>query len=328
MRRLNMEQQVTEEQVKLLYELVEENHPEAAFRLGVLYLEGRLVEKNEGRAIYYLKKSALHGYAEAMLTLGKLHEEVAEWQHAKNWYKQAANKRLPSALFALGQMEEKEENHYEAYRSYYEAMKRNIAEAVFPVWQYIQEGLGSQEEREEAFEYLVNLANSGNFEARRLAESELIAQENISIEPFHWPRKLIQGRRAAYRMEMVQEAVELDTTGVEGAIDRAYVLEHPTLKAYNIPLAIFGIYVHLPNETVRLKERYDTIKSEVGVPVTEQYVQMYPAFSYQMNGRATFVILGRRAVYEISVETEEMYVQQLKKYVRSLVQTLIEKEDE
>ncbi len=323
-----MEQRVTEEQLKLLYELVEEDHPGAAFSLGILYLEGTSVEKNEGRAVYYLKKAALLGHGEAMFTLGEMHEGAAEWEYAKTWYEEATKHQLPVAYYALGQMEERAENHYEAYSAYYEAMKQDVVEAIFPLWQYIQEGLGTKEEREEAFEYLVNLANGGNFEARRLAESELIARENIMIEPSHWPRRYIQGRRAPYRMEMVEEAVELDTTGVKGAIDRAYVLEHPTLKAYNIPLAIFGIYAHLPKEGMRLKNRYDAIKSEVEVPVTEQYVQMYPAFSYQVDGRATYVILGRRAVYEISVETEVMYVQQLKKYVRSLVQTLIEKEDE
>lgn len=327
-----MEQRVTEEQMKLLYELVEENHPKAAFSLGILYLEGEYVEKNEGRAVYYLKKAALLGHAEAMLTLGEMHEEASEFRYAKGWYQQAAAERLPAALFALGQMEEKEENHHEAYRAYYEAMQQEVVEAIFPVWQYIQEGLGTEEEREETFEYLVNLANEGNFEARRLAESELIEREDISIDPFAWPRVYIQGRKVNYRMEMVQHAVELDTTGVEGAIDRAYVLEHPTLKAYNIPLAIFGIYVHTPKvmngRTLGLKEQYDAIKKQVKLPVTEQYVQMYPAFSYQIDGRATFVILGRQAVYEVSVETEKMYIGQLKKFVRAIVQTLVEKEDE
>lgn len=96
--------------VELLTKLANDGNPLAQFRLGDLYYQGRGVTEDENMAIYWWKKSAATGNAEAMYQIahaylfgGTASKSVADPdREAAIWYFQAASAGHAEAAYTLG----------------------------------------------------------------------------------------------------------------------------------------------------------------------------------------------------------------------------------
>lgn len=96
--------------VELLTRLASEGNPLAQFRLGNLYYHGHSVAEDENMAIYWWKKSAANGNAEAMYQIahaylfgGTAGKSVADPdREAAIWYFQAASAGHAEAAYTLG----------------------------------------------------------------------------------------------------------------------------------------------------------------------------------------------------------------------------------
>ncbi|WP_010654575.1 SEL1-like repeat protein [Fluoribacter dumoffii] len=80
---------------------VANGNPQAITRLGELYLEGKLVEKDEKKAEELLKKAAEQGFAPALVGLGELALEQNQKDQALKWFNQAANQHNDEAYLDL-----------------------------------------------------------------------------------------------------------------------------------------------------------------------------------------------------------------------------------
>lgn len=95
---------------QLLLPLANSGNPLAQFRLGNLYYHGQGVPEDEKQAIYWWKKAAAQGYAEAMFQLGSAYlfgSQTAKIvpdpdREAAVWYFQAASAGHAEAQYHLG----------------------------------------------------------------------------------------------------------------------------------------------------------------------------------------------------------------------------------
>ncbi|HJW27308.1 MAG TPA: tetratricopeptide repeat protein [Rhodocyclaceae bacterium] len=95
---------------QMLLPLANAGNPLAQFRLGSLYYHGQGVPEDEKQAIYWWKKAAAQGYAEAMFQLGSAYlfgSQTAKIvpdpdREAATWYFQAASAGHAEAQYHLG----------------------------------------------------------------------------------------------------------------------------------------------------------------------------------------------------------------------------------
>jgi TPR repeat protein len=95
---------------QMLQPLANSGNPLAQFRLGMLYYNGQGVPEDEKQAIYWWKKAAAQGYAEAMFQLGSAYlfgSQTAKIvpdpdREAATWYFQAASAGHAEAQYHLG----------------------------------------------------------------------------------------------------------------------------------------------------------------------------------------------------------------------------------
>ena len=94
------------------------HHGEAAYQLGMCYLDGIGVNENEAKAIPYLKEAANCGHLRAAFRLGQLYEQRLQtkepgdaeradaYQSAMEWYQYATREDDPEAFYRLGKLAE------------------------------------------------------------------------------------------------------------------------------------------------------------------------------------------------------------------------------
>ncbi len=96
--------------IQLLTPLANGGNSLAQYRLGVMYYHGQGVPEDEKQAIYWWKKAAAQGYAEAMFQLGSAFlfgSQAARFvpdpdREAATWYFQAASAGHAEAQYHLG----------------------------------------------------------------------------------------------------------------------------------------------------------------------------------------------------------------------------------
>ena len=98
-----------EEALNWYHRAADQKHPEAQFKLGVIYANGLGVEKNVDRALAWLLASAVQGHLKA----GSIFDSLAISGDLKSntnlvevfkWYQKAADQDQPEAQFKLGMM--------------------------------------------------------------------------------------------------------------------------------------------------------------------------------------------------------------------------------
>lgn len=92
--------------VEGLRDRADQGDPEAQSDLGVLYLQGRGVGRDDAEAARWFQRAADQGYAPAQQTLGALYAfgrgVPVDLVAAARWYREAANQNLAGAQGALG----------------------------------------------------------------------------------------------------------------------------------------------------------------------------------------------------------------------------------
>jgi TPR repeat protein len=133
--------------VELLTRLANEGNPMAQFRLGGLYYHGRGVAEDENMAIYWWKKSAATGNAEAMYQIA----------HAY--------------LFGSGAAKSVADPDKEAAIWYFQAASAGHAEAAYTLGLLFIAGKGVVEDKNEAIRWFRVAAGKGHVEARKAMET-------------------------------------------------------------------------------------------------------------------------------------------------------------
>lgn len=84
--------------LKWLKKSAEKGNTEAQYILGNLYFEGKIVQKNNKIALTWLKKSANNGYIEAYNNIGIIYKNEEKRNEAIKWFVKAAEYGDPEAL--------------------------------------------------------------------------------------------------------------------------------------------------------------------------------------------------------------------------------------
>ncbi|MGL5741628.1 MAG: SEL1-like repeat protein [Legionella sp.] len=84
-----------------LNKAVASGNPQAVTKLGSLYIEGKLVEKDEHKGLDLLTQAAAQGFAPAMVALGKLALENNQKDQALQWFNKAGNQQTDEAYLDL-----------------------------------------------------------------------------------------------------------------------------------------------------------------------------------------------------------------------------------
>lgn len=133
--------------VEVLLKLANEGNPLAQFRLGSLYYHGHGVAEDENMAIYWWKKSAANGNAEAMYQIA----------HAY--------------LFGSGAAKSVADPDREAAIWYFQAASAGHAEAAYTLGLLFLAGKGVIEDHNEAIRWFRNASGKGHLEARKALEA-------------------------------------------------------------------------------------------------------------------------------------------------------------
>lgn len=133
--------------VEVLLKLANEGNPLAQFRLGGLYYHGQGVAEDESMAIYWWKKSAANGNAEAMYQIG--HAYLFGNTAARN----VADPDREAAVW------------------YFQAASAGHAEAAYTLGLLFLAGKGVIEDRNEAIRWFRSAAGKGHVEARKALET-------------------------------------------------------------------------------------------------------------------------------------------------------------
>lgn len=96
--------------ITVLQDLAGAGNPAAQFRLGELYYHGKGIQEDEKLAVFWWKKAAAHGHAEAMFQLANAYlfgNQAAKFvpdpdREAAIWYFQAASAGHLEAQYSLG----------------------------------------------------------------------------------------------------------------------------------------------------------------------------------------------------------------------------------
>ncbi|KTD53221.1 enhanced entry protein EnhC [Legionella santicrucis] len=80
---------------------VANNNPQALTMLGNLYIEGKLVDKDEDKGIELLNRAVSQGFAPAMVALGELALEHNQKDQALEWFNKASNQQNDQAYLDL-----------------------------------------------------------------------------------------------------------------------------------------------------------------------------------------------------------------------------------
>ncbi|QLZ70045.1 endopeptidase IV (plasmid) [Legionella sp. PC1000] len=84
-----------------LNKAVANNNPQAITRLGELYLEGKMLDKDENKGEQLLNQAAAQGFAPAMVALGELALEQNQKEQALQWFNKAGNQQNNEAYLDL-----------------------------------------------------------------------------------------------------------------------------------------------------------------------------------------------------------------------------------
>lgn len=133
--------------VETLTKLANDGNPLAQFRLGDLYYHGHSVVEDENMAIYWWKKSAAGGNAEAMYQIG----------HAY--------------LFGSTAAKSVADPDREAAIWYFQAASAGHAEAAYTLGLLFLAGKGVVEDRNEAIRWFRSASSKGHAEARKALET-------------------------------------------------------------------------------------------------------------------------------------------------------------
>jgi TPR repeat protein len=152
---------------------IDANNVKAQFNIGMMYRYGDGVEKNQNKAVYWIKLAAENGLKDAQNNLGLWFlagESVdADPLEAQQWLLKAARQGDSSSMVSLGYIEMNglvgEKNYQTAYQWFMKASELGDPYADINLAELHQWGLGIPEDKESARRYYIKAARMGVREA-------------------------------------------------------------------------------------------------------------------------------------------------------------------
>ena len=160
----------------------------AQYNIGVLYLNGFGVKKNEKAAFEWFHRAAKQGFARAQHNLGWMYQNgffvALDIQQAKKWYQRAASKGFMNSESALGEILYMNKEYGEARAMLSRAARKGISRAQFLLAEIFAYGLGTSRDRKQALRWYRSAANKDNPDAQyKLARLYLANQEDSKAAP-------------------------------------------------------------------------------------------------------------------------------------------------
>lgn len=162
--------------------------PYFQYRIGKMYLYGCGTEKDPDTAFTWLEKSAMADNKYAQHTLGNMYcygiGTEKDLSKAFDFYSKAARKGMPYSDYALAQMyyygNGIEQNKKLANGHYSKALSAFLTydkddKLLYKIGRMYYAGLGTDVDKPKALKYLVESAEQGNMQAKRIVAQELIS---------------------------------------------------------------------------------------------------------------------------------------------------------
>jgi len=167
--------------------LLEQQYAPAQYQMGLIYLNGWGVLKNEDEALKYIRMAADQNYAEALFNLSTIYTEgklvEQDLKKAFMLMKKAADRDLPSAQFNLGVMfangQGTPKDARRAAHWYELAAKQNFPLAQFNLALMYYEGIGVKQSHEKSYMWNIIAAKSGYKQAIKSRDMD---ERNLSIK--------------------------------------------------------------------------------------------------------------------------------------------------
>ena len=205
--------------------------------LGYMYENGIDVERNYSDALFWYKKAAEQGNANAQVNLGRMYKDglgvERNYSEAFSWFKKSAEQGNSNAQFFLGLLYMDgfgvEQNYTEAFSWYKKSAEQGVAGAQCNLGLLYEEGKGVAQNYTEAFRWYKKSAEQGN----SIAQSNLglLYEEGKGVEQnkekaIYWYEKAAEqgNKKAIERLELLNQSVPV-TSPVEGAIFKYTVPE-------------------------------------------------------------------------------------------------------
>lgn len=187
--------------------------------LGLLYLKGQGVRKDESEAVKWFQQAAEQGNAEAQNHLGYCYAAGSgasqSYEEAEKWWRKAADQGNPDAEFNLGQSFYSglgvEKNNQEAVKWYRAAAEQGYARAQYNLGICYDEGIAVAKNEVEAVRWYRRAAEQGDASAQYALATKYDAGQGIgqdSIEAYKWYSLALANRLNQSQMEGVRNVVK------------------------------------------------------------------------------------------------------------------------
>ena len=175
----NSDEYNPEEAIEWLYRSAEQGYDIAMYKLGKIYLQGDVVNKDVSRAIFWLQQADEQNNQYAQYLLGKTYmngvDVKADYIKAEELLARASNQGSPYAKYSLAKMHLKGQAQHSqlsiAVRLLTEAANQGNQWAEYQLGKMYLYGQGVDKNYDEAVRLLTSSANRGNEYAQRLLDN-------------------------------------------------------------------------------------------------------------------------------------------------------------
>ena len=175
----NSDEYSPEEAIEWLYRSAEQGYDIAMYKLGKMYLQGDVVNKDVSRAIFWLQQADEQNNQYAQYLLGKTYmngvDVKADYIKAEELLARASNHGSPYAKYSLAKMHLKGQAQHSqlsiAVRLLTEAANQGNQWAEYQLGKMYLYGQGVDKNYDEAVRLLTSSANRGNEYAQRLIDN-------------------------------------------------------------------------------------------------------------------------------------------------------------
>ena len=143
-----------EEKIKWTSKAAEQGHRHAQMRMGDFFREGKLVDRDDIKAIHWYRKAAENGYDLAQFVLARTYSQgdaIANPYMAKEYSNPSANV---------------EKDYGEAIKWYLKAAEQNSEYAQFELAVCFEKGLGTEKKLDKAFQWYLKAAEQNHEDAQ------------------------------------------------------------------------------------------------------------------------------------------------------------------
>lgn len=153
-----------------LERMAEQGDISAAYKLGLLFSQGKRVSPDYYTASYWFEKSAQGGYLRGMLKIADMYEEgqgvEKDLQKSVAWNEKAAIGGSAKAMVKLGHVFGMQENFDDSARWYKKAAIKGDATSMRELGLYYLKGTGVRFDLELAFAWLDLAIQKGDYQAK------------------------------------------------------------------------------------------------------------------------------------------------------------------